>query len=178
MSDQPVRTRIQTPAGWIGFQEYFVREKAMVEVRGVEYAGAAEARPAPGVVEAIAGADLVVVCPSNPVTSIGPILAVPGITTALAATPAPVVAVSPIVGGAAVSGPAADLMRARGLEVSPAGVARAYAPWLRGLVIDERDRAAAPTLVALGVRPTVADTLMTDRPREVALARRVLESAA
>lgn len=178
MSDQPVRTRIQTPAGWIGFQEYFVREKAMVEVRGVEYAGAAEARPAPGVAEAIAGADLVVVCPSNPVTSIGPILAVPGITAALAATPAPVVAVSPIVGGAAVSGPAADLMRARGLEVSPAGVARAYAPWLGGLVIDERDRAAAPTVVALGVTPTVADTLMTDRPREIALARRVLESAA
>lgn len=178
MSDQPVRTRIQTPAGWISFQEYFVREKAMVEVRGVEYAGAAEAGPAPGVVEAIAEADLVVVCPSNPVTSIGPILAVAGITAALAATPAPVVAVSPIVGGAAVSGPAGDLMRARGLEVSPAGVARAYAPWLRALVIDERDRAAAPTLVALGVTPIVADTLMTDRLREIALARRVLESAA
>ena len=83
MSDQPVRTRIATPGGWLSFQEYFVREKGLVEVVGVEYAGAAEARPAPGVVERLIKSDLIIVCPSNPVTSIGPILAVPGIVAAL-----------------------------------------------------------------------------------------------
>src|SRR5262249_61960051 len=124
----------------------FVREKALVDVVGVEYDGAPAARPAPGVVDAIRGADLVVVCPSNPVTSVGPILAVPGIVAELAATAAPVVAVSPIVGGAAVSGPAAALMRARGLSGSPLGIARAYAPWLRRLLIDRRDGACAPGL--------------------------------
>ncbi|MBI2014383.1 MAG: 2-phospho-L-lactate transferase, partial [Candidatus Rokubacteria bacterium] len=127
MSDDAVRTRVRTPDGWLTFQEYFVREKAQVEVRAVEYAGADAARPAPGVLEAIAEAGLVVICPSNPVTSVGPVLAVPGIAAALGARRARVVAVSPIVGGAAVSGPAAALMRARGLDVSPLGVAAAYA---------------------------------------------------
>ncbi|MEK7387062.1 MAG: 2-phospho-L-lactate transferase, partial [candidate division NC10 bacterium] len=115
MSDEPVRTRIRTPDGWLSFQEYFVREKALVEVLEVEYAGARAARPAPGVAEAIGDADLVVVCPSNPVTSVGPVLAVPGVVEALATTRARVVAVRPIVGGAAVSGPPGALMRARGL---------------------------------------------------------------
>jgi LPPG:FO 2-phospho-L-lactate transferase len=175
MSDQPVRTRIATPGGWLSFQEYFVREKALVKVIGVEYAGAADAQPAPGVVESLAGADLVIVCPSNPVTSIGPILAVPGIVDALGATKAPIVAVSPIIGGAAVSGPAAALMQARGLEVSPLGVAAAYHPWLTALALDEQDRARAPMLDEGGVRPLIAPILMTDRRREVALARHLLE---
>ena len=131
MSDQPVRTRILGPDGWLTFQEYFVREKAQVEVRAVDYAGAAAAAPAPGVLDAIAGADAVLVCPSNPITSVGPILAVPGLVEALGATPATVVAVSPIVGGAAVSGPAGRLMAAAGLPVSAAGVARAYAALAR-----------------------------------------------
>src|SRR6266446_3920836 len=111
MSDEPVRTMIRIPGGRLTFQEYFVREKALVEVVGVDYEGAATARPAPGVVEAIRAADAVVVCPSNPVTSVGPILAVPGVVEALKSTAAPVIGVSPIVGGAAVSGPAAALMR-------------------------------------------------------------------
>ena len=175
MSDDPVRTMIRTPAGRLTFQEYFVREKALVDVVGVDYDGAPAARPAPGVVEAIRGAELVVVCPSNPVTSVGPILAVPGIVDALAATAAPVVAVSPIVGGAAVSGPAAALMRTRGLSVSPLGIARAYAPWLRRLLIDRRDEACAPELARLGVEADVADIIMTSRAHEAALAGRVLE---
>jgi LPPG:FO 2-phospho-L-lactate transferase len=177
MSDAPVRTTIRTPDGTFAFQEYFVRDKALAEVVGVDYEGAAAARPAPGVLEAIVAADLVVVCPSNPVTSIGPILAVPGIADALAATRAPVVGVSPIVGGAPVSGPAGRLLRARGLEVSPLGVAGAYAPWLRALVIDDRDHALAAALAGAGVRAVVADIVMTDRGREVALARRVLDAA-
>jgi len=174
MSDDPVRTMILTPGGRLTFQEYFVREKAIVEVVGVEYEGAAAAAPAPGVVDAIRTADLVVVCPSNPVTSVGPILAVPGIADALRATAAPVVGVSPIVGGAAVSGPAAALMRARGLPVSPLGVAAAYRPWLRRLLIDAQDRACALELERLGVEADVTDVVMKSRAHEIALARRVL----
>ena len=174
MSDDPVRTRVRTPDGWLSFQEYFVREKAQVRVLDVEYAGAAASRPAPGVLEAIREADLVVVCPSNPVTSVGPVLAVPGMAQALAAVRSRVVAVSPIVGGAAVSGPAGELMRARGLPVSPVGVAAVYAPWLGTLVIDRSDAARVPELERLGVRPVLADILMTDRDREIALAQLML----
>jgi LPPG:FO 2-phospho-L-lactate transferase len=177
MSDQPVRTRVVTTEGPRLFQEYFVRDRAMGDVVRVEYDGAAAARPAPGVREAIAGADLVVVCPSNPVTSVGPILAVPGIGEALASTRAPVVGVSPIIGGAPVSGPAGRLMQARGLEVSPLGVAAAYTPWLRALLIDDQDRALADALAARGVRAVVTDVMMPDHAREQALARRVLEAA-
>ncbi|HYY06754.1 MAG TPA: 2-phospho-L-lactate transferase CofD family protein, partial [Candidatus Limnocylindria bacterium] len=172
-----VRTRVRTPDGWLSFQEYFVREKAQVRVLDVEYAGASVARPAPGVLEAIAEAELVVVCPSNPVTSVGPVLAVPGIRDALAATRARVVAVSPIVGGAAVSGPAGELMRARGLPVSALGVATAYAPWVGTLVIDRSDAARAAELGHLGVKAVLADILMTDRDREIALAHVVLEAS-
>jgi LPPG:FO 2-phospho-L-lactate transferase len=177
-SDDPVRTRIRTPEGWLAFQEYFVRDKALPQVLEVAYAGAERARPAPGVVEAIRDADLVVVCPSNPVTSVGPILAVPGLVEALGRTRAVVAGVSPIVAGAPVSGPAGALMRARGLEVSPVGVAVAYAPWLRRLLLDPRDRDLAPRLAALGVEPVLADIVMHDRAGEVALAGRVLEAAA
>jgi LPPG:FO 2-phospho-L-lactate transferase len=175
MSDDPVRTMIRTSGGRLTFQEYFVREKALVDVAGVDYDGATTARPAPGVVEAIRAADLVVVCPSNPVTSVGPILAVPGIVDALGATAAPVIGVSPIVGGAAVSGPSAALMRARGLAISPLGVAAAYAPWLRRLLIDWRDHPCVPELARLGVAADTADIVMTSRAHEVALAARVLE---
>jgi LPPG:FO 2-phospho-L-lactate transferase len=177
MSDDSVRTRVRTPDSWLSFQEYFVREKGLVEVVDVEYAGASRARPAPGVTAAIAASDLVVVCPSNPVTSIGPILAVPGLREALERAAPRTIAVSPIVGGAPVSGPAGRLMAARGLEVSPVGVARAYAPWLRRLVVDERDRAEIPALARVGVQGLAADTLMTEPEKEIALARRVLETA-
>ena len=178
MSDEPVRTRILGPEGWLTFQEYFVREKAQTEVRAVEYAGAPRSRPAPGVLEAIAGAAAVLVCPSNPITSIGPILAVPGLGEALRATAATVVAVSPIVGGDAVSGPAGRLMASAGLPVSASGVARAYAGWLDRLVLDERDRRLAPEIEALGVGAVVAPTMMSSREAEVALARHVLEAIA
>ena len=177
MSDQAVRTTIRTPDGRLGFQEYFVRDKCQVEVLAVDYDGAAGARPAPGVLEAIRDAELVVVCPSNPVTSVGPILAVPGVADALTATRATVVGVSPIVGGAAVSGPAGALLRARGLPVSPIGVARAYAPWLRVLLVAREDAACAPELAAFGVTAVATDVMMPDRERETALARVVLEQA-
>jgi LPPG:FO 2-phospho-L-lactate transferase len=174
MSDQAVRTRILGPDGWLAFQEYFVREKAQVEVRAVNYAGAPAARPAPGVLDALRTADAVLVCPSNPITSIGPILAVPGLVEGLQATEAAVVAVSPIVGGDAVSGPAGRLMAAAGLPVSATGVARAYGGWLDVLVFDERDRGLAPEIQAAGAAAVVAPTMMSSREAEVTLARHVL----
>jgi len=174
MSDQPVRTRILGPDGWLAFQEYFVREKAQVDVRAVSYAGAPRATPAPGVTDALRRADAVLVCPSNPITSIGPILAVPGIVEALQNTRATVVAVSPIVGGAAVSGPAGRLMASAGLPVSATGVARAYGGWLDVLVLDEQDRALADDVRTAGATPVPAPTMMTSREAEVTLARHVL----
>ena len=175
MSDQPVRTRVLGPDGWLDFQEYFVREKAQVEVRDVAYDGSSAANAAAGVLEAIAGARAVIVCPSNPVTSIGPILAVPGIADALTRSAATIIAVSPIVGGNAVSGPAGRLMASRRLPVSAAGVARLYAPWLDVLILDERDRQEIPEVLQLGVSPVTAQTIMATREDEIALARRVLE---
>jgi len=174
MSDQPVRTRILGPDGWLAFQEYFVREKAQVEVRAVDYAGAPAARPAPGVLDALRTADAVLLCPSNPITSIGPILAVPGLVEALQSTEAIVAAVSPIVGGDAVSGPAGRLMAAAGLPVSATGVARAYGGWLDLLVFDEQDRALAPEIRSAGAAPVVAPTMMSSRDTEVTLARHVV----
>ena len=178
MSDQPVRTRLLGPEGWLGFQEYFVREKTQVEVSAVDYAGAAEALPAPGLVEALDAADAVVVCPSNPITSIGPILAVPGIAHALEVTDATIVAVSPIIGSAAVSGPAGRLMAACGREVSAAGVASVYAPWLDILLADGQDAALDSRIRSGGIRPIFTDTFMRDRDGEIALARKTLEALA
>jgi LPPG:FO 2-phospho-L-lactate transferase len=142
----------------------------------VRYEGAERSRVAPGVIEAIHAADVVIVCPSNPVSSVGPILAVPGVLGALVETPAHVVAVSPIVGGAAVSGPAAKMMRAKGLEVSVVGVARAYEGVLDAIVVDTRDGAFTEDLRATGTSVVVTDIVMADREREVALARDVLKS--
>lgn len=177
MSDQPVRTRLLGPDGWLDFQEYFVRDKAQVDVLEVRYVGAEDPGPAPGLLDALATAEAVIVCPSNPITSVGPILAVPGIRDALAATPAAVLAVSPIVGGDAVSGPAGRLMTASGLPVSAVGVAQAYRPWLDVLLLDESDRAEASDVERLGVRPVVAPVIMRGREDEVALARRALAAA-
>ncbi|MGH9651728.1 MAG: 2-phospho-L-lactate transferase CofD family protein, partial [Terriglobales bacterium] len=137
---------------------------------------AERARPAPGVLETIHQAEAVILAPSNPVTSIGPILAVPGIREALRLTPAPVGAVSPIVGGAAVSGPAAELMRTQGLAPSIVGVAKAYADFLDVLIADERDVAAAPEVEAMGVRVQYADAVMKSEADKRSLARAALES--
>jgi len=178
MSDQPVRTRILGSDGWLDFQEYFVRDKAQAEVREVRYAGADAARPASGVLEALAAADAVIVCPSNPITSIGPILAVPGIARALEATDATVLAISPIIGGEAVSGPAGRLMAACGREVSAAGVAFTYAPWLDILLADSQDAALDSRIRSGGTRPVFTDTVMRDRQGEIALARKTLEALA
>ncbi len=176
MSNSRVETRVDTPIGELSFEEYFVQRWYQDPVNSVRFAGAAEAQPAPGVVEAILSASAVVIAPSNPVTSIGPILAVPGITDALRSTRAPVVAVSPIVGGAAVSGPAGILMAAQKLPVSIAGVAQAYRQFLDFLVVDHRDSQAAEELRASGLRVYCAQTIMRSADEKAGLARAVLSA--
>jgi LPPG:FO 2-phospho-L-lactate transferase len=178
MSDDPVPTHILTDAGEMHFEEYFVRQRAQPEVRGVRYVGVEHARPAPGLLELIAAAEVILIAPSNPVVSVGPILAIPGVRAAIVASPAPVVTVSPIVGGAPIKGPAAPLMRAVGLEVSAVGAARAYAGLLDGIVIDEVDADLARQIEALGVRVAVTDTIMRGPAEKANLARVALQLAA
>ena len=146
MSNSRVETRVLTPAGDLSFEEYFVQRWYQDPVESVRYAGASDAEPAPGVIEAIRSADLVVLAPSNPVSSIAPILAVPGIREALYESRARIVAISPIVGGAAVNGPAGILMTAQGFAVSIAGVADFYHDFLDLLVVDSEDATAAEEL--------------------------------
>jgi LPPG:FO 2-phospho-L-lactate transferase len=178
MTDDRVATRIATPAGELAMQEWFVRERCEPPVLGVDFAGADDAAPAPGVLEAIAIADTVLVCPSNPVISIGPILAVPGIRDALVARRDRVVGVSPIIAGRPVKGPADRLMGPMGIDVSCVGVAREYRAFCSALVIDTGDAAHAAEIEALGVRAVVADTLMTDARVAAALARDTLAAVA
>jgi len=173
MSDQPVETRIRTPRGVLSFQEFFVRERWSSEVTGVAFQGSETAQPAPGVQEAIHASEGVVIAPSNPITSIGPILAVDGIRQALCETSAPVVAVSPIVGSQAVSGPAGKLMTACGHEVSAVGVAQIYRDFLDGLIIDESDVALGAEIERLGVCVVQADTIMRDWATKINLAKAV-----
>lgn len=175
VTDDPLRTRIQLADGpEVAFQEYFVRLHHEVPVTGVHFEGAADARPGRDVLRALAEAESVVVCPSNPVVSIGPSLAVPGVLETLEARRQRVVGVSPIVAGAALKGPADRLMRELGTEPSVVGVARTYAPWLGTLVIDEADADLAGAVEAEGVRCVVAPTVMTTLERSVELAEVVL----
>jgi LPPG:FO 2-phospho-L-lactate transferase len=174
MSDAPVQTRVETPAGELSFEEYFVERHFEDPVRAVRFAGAADALPAPGVIDAILSATAVILAPSNPVTSIGPILAVPGIRQALRETRARVAAVSPIVGGAAVSGPAGALMATLGVPVSIAGIAQLYEDFLDILVVDRSDQPAAQALEGSSLRVHSTNTMMRSASDKVELARSVL----
>ena len=176
MSDDRVETWVKTPLGELSFEEYFVREQHRVPVSSVRFVGASEARPAPGVLEAIQTAEVILLAPSNPVTSMGPILAVPGLREALRATHAPVGAVSPIVGGAAVSGPAAALMIMQGLPASAEGVARGYADFVDALVVDTRDAAGVEKIEALGIYALTTNTIMASQQDRAALAEFTLEA--
>jgi LPPG:FO 2-phospho-L-lactate transferase len=177
MSDDPVRTAIDGPDGEIPFQDYMVKLRTEVEVKRVRFEGAAAAKPAPGVIDAITGAESVLVAPSNPFVSIGPILAVPGIREALAATKAVRVAISPIIAGQVVKGPAGKMLASLGHEVSALGVARIYRDSIDVMVIDEQDRALAPAVEALGLRCLVTDTIMADDAKKKALAEAALRAA-
>lgn len=176
MSDDPVRTLVDTRDGVLEFQDYFVRRQCTPQVTGVEYSGAGAARPAPGVIEALTAPDLeaIVICPSNPLLSVEPILAVPAIRRALAQRRAPVVAVSPLIGGEAVKGPTAKMMRELGLSATAAAVARRYAGLVDIFMVDPVDAdAELPT----GMRLAVANTLMRSLEDRENLARAALDAA-
>jgi LPPG:FO 2-phospho-L-lactate transferase len=178
MSNDPCPTFIELTGGQrIHFEEYLVRDGAPTDVVAVDLSAAEAATPAPGVLEAIAAADTILVCPSNPIVSIGPILAVPKIREALANASAPIVGVSPIVSGAPIKGPAHTLMRALEVEVSALGVAQFYCDWMAGFVFDERDADLAGKISALGLETTVTDTMMVDASVSQSLAEVALAVA-
>ncbi len=176
MCDEPVRTRVRTAAGWRGFQEYLIQDRAAPEIEAVDFAGIDAATISPEVAEAIGAAEAIVVGPSNPVISIGPILAVPGLAALIAAAPAPVVAVSPFVAGAVIKGPTDKFMRATGREPTAVGVAAAYAELIDGLVVDAAD--PDPDPAAEGLNVTRFDTLMSDAGSRRRVAAQTLDFAA
>lgn len=180
MTDVPVRTQVRTDDGWLGFQEYFVHRRQAPEVREVRFAGIESARPSERVAAALEAARVVVVGPSNPIVSIGPIMAVPGmrdLVDAARSRGVPVVAVSGIVGGKALKGPADRMLASLGVESSARGVAERYAPWIDGFVLDTVDRDLEPAIRGLGLRTLVTDTIMADHAGRARLARTVLDFA-
>ncbi len=174
-TDSPQRTRVRTDAGWIGFQEYFVQRRAADLVRELRFEPGAT--PTGAVRAAIAGADIIVIAPSNPFVSIGPILALTGLRDQLQEARAAVVAVSPIVGGAAIKGPAAAMLAAFGYDVSALGVARLYAELADAFILDTEDADLAPAIAALGLRTSVVPTIMRDRATRADLARATVAAA-
>ena len=178
MSEDPCPTIVElADRHSVHFEEYLVRDGSPDAVRGCDLSAAANAKPAPGVLEALAGAETILFCPSNPVVSIGPILAVTGVRDAVREAGAPVVAISPIIGGAPVKGPADRLLRGLGIEVSARGVAGMYRDVIGGYVLDERDAAQRADVEALGLAPCVVDTLMRDVEIAARLAEACLELA-
>jgi len=175
MTDDPVATKLRTPDGLLDFQDYFVARRQQDDVLGVQFEGAAVAKPLPAAMEAIDRADVIVFCPSNPIVSIGPMLAVPGYREAIERSNAPVVAVSPIVGGKALKGPADKMLATLGHEVSAAGVAAIYRGLVDGIVIDQTDAGLAPRIEALGMRTLVTDAIMGGADDRRRLALKVIE---
>jgi LPPG:FO 2-phospho-L-lactate transferase len=174
-TDAIQRTRVRTDAGWIGFQEYFVQRRSADDVRELRFEP--DAAPTATVRAAIADADIIVIAPSNPFVSIGPILALAGLRDDVHRARAAVVAVSPIVGGAAIKGPAAAMLAAFGHEVSALGVARLYASIADAFVVDTQDAALAPAIADLGLTTSVVPTIMRDRATRAALARATIAAA-
>ena len=176
MTDDMFETRVRTSEGSIHFEEYFVRRQAKDEVLGIEFVGVATAKPAPGVLEAILDAEIVVVCPSNPIVSISTILAVDGVRDALKRTNARVVGVSPIVAGMPIKGPADKILRGLGFEVSAYGVAKLYSDFLDTFVIDTKDTESKSRVENLGVKVKVTNTVMKSLEDKISLAKVVLEN--
>ncbi len=176
VTDDPLRTKIRTDEGVLDFQDYFVRRRTEGHVHEIIFQGTDEARPAPGVLEAIHEANAIVLTPSNPLVSIGPILAVPGVRDTLRQTSARIAAVSPIVGGRALKGPADRMLRDQGLAASATSIARLYQDFLDVLVIDGKDADLKPEIEALGLDVAVTDTIMGSMEKKAALARAVLKA--
>ena len=176
MTNDMFETRVRTSEGSIHFEEYFVRRQAKDEVLGIEFVGATTAKPAPGVLDAILDAEIVVVCPSNPIVSISTILAVDGVRDALKRTNARVIGISPIVAGMPIKGPADKMLRCLGFEVSAYGVAKLYSDFLDTFVIDTKDTESKSRIENLGVNVKVTNTVMKSLEDKVALAKVVLEN--
>lgn len=174
MSDDSVRTRICTASGELEFQTYFVKHRARDRVAGVRFEGASEAAPAPGVIDAILRAEAIIVCPSNPFISVGPILAIPGIREALREVRERTAAISPIVGGRALKGPAAHMMKSMKMRASAAVVAHLYRDFAGVFVLDEVDRRQSDEVEALGMRPVVTNTIMSGLRERKSLAQSVI----
>ena len=177
-TDETLRTWLDTPNGSFDFQQWFVARAHRDAVDRVRFEGAADARPAPGVLEALHDAELILIAPSNPYVSIGPILAVERIRSALERRRVPCVAVSPLIGGAAVKGPAASMVRRLEGGTTPAHVAQCYAGLIDALVLDHADADGTDAVTALGVRPIVTKTLMRDPAARRALAEAALDAVA
>jgi LPPG:FO 2-phospho-L-lactate transferase len=177
MCDERVGTEVETPEGWRDFQDYFVRRRHADRVTRVRFAGIEQTQITPEVAAALATAEAIIFCPSNPLVSIGPILAVPGMRDALAASPAVKIAVSPIVGGKALKGPADRMLAERGMEVSAYGVATGYAGLVDAMTIDTLDAGDAPRIISLGMAAQVAQTVMRSDADRQQLAREVLSFA-
>jgi len=177
MTDGRVETRLDVEGeGEVDFQDYFVRRRHSVAVKAVRYAGAAEATPAPGVLDALSEASRLIICPSNPILSIAPILAVPGVEEALTVRREDVVAISPIVAGSALKGPADRIMAELGVKPTVVGVAHLYAPFAGTLVVDEADAHLAADVEAEGMRCVVTPTVMHGLPEAAALAKAVVDA--
>jgi LPPG:FO 2-phospho-L-lactate transferase len=177
MSEQPVRTMIQAEEGELAFQEYFVKQRCEPVVKSIHFAGVEEAQPSREVTNAIRKADAIIFCPSNPLVSIGPILALPSLRRIIAAAQVPKIGVSPIIKGEALKGPAAKMMSELGMEVSATGVAKQLKDVLTGFVIDHLDEAHQDTINAMGLRTLVTATIMNNDEARVRLAQEVLEFA-
>jgi LPPG:FO 2-phospho-L-lactate transferase len=178
MTDEQVPTRVRTPSGELAFQEYFVRRRHEDDALGVRYDGADAAQPTAAARKALAEVEVILLCPSNPFVSIGPILAVAGMRDLVRSATAPRVAVSPIIGGKALKGPADRMLATMGHEVSAYGVAAWYGDLLDGIVIDEQDAMLTPRIMALGLRTLVTNTVMASVEDRIRLARDVLQFAA
>lgn len=176
-TDDPVRTRLKTEIGWLDFQEYFVRERCQPAVYDIEFAGAEHATPTPEALSALAGADLIVVAPSNPLVSIGPMLAVPGFEAALRSASAPKIAVSPLIGGRTVKGPADRMLEARGYRADPIGLADFYEDRVDGFVIDRVDAGLTTTLRDKGFDVIEDDILMRNAHDKRRLAESIVSHA-
>lgn len=175
MTDLHTPTTIITSEGPLHFQEYLIRRRAEPRVEGIRFEHIEEAQPAPGVIEAILGAEAILICPSNPLISIGPILAVPGIREALQRTTATILAISPVVGGASLKGPTDRMLRDLGREVSASEVARLYQDLLDLYLLDEQDRDEVARVAALGIEARTGETVMKTDAEKAALARTVLD---
>ncbi len=175
MSDDPVKTVVTTDEGDLPMQQYFVQRRAEPVVSSIEYVGAGSAKPSPGFAEAMDQGGMLVLCPSNPFLSLAPILAMPGVRQALEVFPGRRVAVSPIVAGAAVRGPAAKIMTELGKDASVVGVAREYAGICDYFLIDRQDSYLAPEVAELGINPVVDSIVMHSDEDKVALAQRILD---